>query len=328
MKRLYIILLLILWGCSFTFAQKTNTKFKAYHTYSQGFFGTHGSKACDDTKMEDFIYNLLQEDLVIGGGSNTLTISKDEIDHLIGRLPGGGPSKELNGQATCAKPVGIQTNKGRFKNSLLAQTITLGLNLRADELLGELRLESRKFKTWKSKDCSDPLSGKKGKAYAYYLSETVLEQLGENNTVNDLYALANTALAAEDIGSLEIWQITSAVTVINHAFKEGAVLKGFYGNEKDSKVNFGDQEMFVMRVFPNPMRTNGKIEFTTLETGRTTIELYSMTGSRIDTFMDENVEEFTPLSVEIDVRKYKKGMYILYIRNGLNVVKEKITVVK
>lgn len=328
MKKFYVFFLLTLAINFITFSQEKNTLSERYYTYSQDFYGNYGSKTIDGLNIDDFIYSLLDEDLVVGGGSNTLTVSNDAVECIIDWLPGGGPSNQLNGPASCASQVSIDLVNGRFNNSLLAQTITLGLNLRFDHKLGDLVLEGSKFKTWKVKDPSNPYSGKKGKANTFYLSQPVLDYLGEQNTVADLYALANEALAGNNIGELQIWEITSAVTVINHGFSGGRILKGFYTHEKEAKVDFSDQDMFIMRIYPNPIRIKGAIEFTTMETGETRIELYNYNGQLMDVLMDEVVSEFTPIRAEINALNYAKGMYILYIQNGENIVKEKIAIVK
>ena len=297
-------------------------------TYTQGFYGNYGGKVCGETNTDDFIYSLLYEDLVLGGGSNTLTLTQDDVDCLIARLPGGGPPKKLNGAATCSNPVGIRIKHGRFKNSLLAQTITLGLNLRFDDFLGDLRLKGRIFRTWRVKDCSDPLTGKKGRYRTYFLSQDVLDHLGADNTINDLYTLANAALAGDDIGDLCLGQITCAIATINKGFDECRILKRFYNCNKDSEFDDMDDDIFFdLKVYPNPMNSYGTIEFTTVEAGPTIVELYNIMGVRVESFINENAEEFTPYRIDMDSDKYPKGMYILYIRNGSNVYKEKISIV-
>jgi Secretion system C-terminal sorting domain len=328
MKNLYLIVLLVL---GFTLSSTVQVKAAQtikYCTHTQWFYGSYSGEACDQINVADFIHNLLKEDLVIGKGENTLTLDRDDVDWIIQSLPGNGPSVELSGNARSSYPIGIQFMDGRLNNTLLSQTITLGLNLRADHNLGNLRLENNKFKTSKATNFSDPLSAATGKNETFYLNQPVLDQLGTSNTVNDLYDLANAALAGEDIGTLELYEVTSAVAVINYAFADGRILKGFYERHKDSKVDFGDQEMFEMRIFPNPMHNRGTIEFTTMESGMTTIELYNLEGQLADVFMNENTDSFMPIRVDFDTQKYKKGMYVIYIRNGSIIHKEKILIVK
>jgi hypothetical protein len=327
MKNLYLFVLLTFGFTLSTTAQVQETQTNKYCTYTQWFYGSYSGAAYGEILVRDFIYSLLDEDLVIGKGENTLTLTKEDVDWIIQKLPGYGSSEELYGNATATDPLGIHFLKGRIENTLLTQTITLGLNLRADANLGRLRLEDRKLKTQKLRDCTDPLSGTTGKAETFYLNQLVFDQLGENNSVNDLYELANYALAGDDIGNLELWEVTSAVAVINYAFREGRMLKGFYERHKDSKVDFGDQGMFAMKIFPNPIHNRGTIEFTTMEQGKTTIEFYNMNGQLVDVFMNENTDAFMPVRVDFDTQKYQKGMYVIYIKSGSVVHKEKMFVV-
>jgi len=327
MKYFYFVVLLFLGFTLNITAQVKETLSNKYCTHTQWFYGSYSETACSDISVTDFIYNLLDEDLVIGKGDNTLTLTQNDVDWIIQRLPGYGSSTELNGNATPSKPIGIQFVKGRLNNTLLSQTITLGLNLRVDQNLGHLRLDDRKLKTLKLKDCSDPLSGTTGKTETFYLNQLVLDYLGADNSINDLYELANNALAGEDIGTLELWEVAQSVAVINYAFRNGRILKGFYDRHKNSKVDFGDQRMFGMRIFPNPMHNRGTIEFTTMETGRTTIELYNISGQLADVFMNEETDEYMPIRVDFDTQKYQKGMYVIYIKSGSIVHKEKIFMV-
>lgn len=327
MKNLYLFVLLTL-GFTLSATAQNAVETNKYCTYTQWFYGSYSSATHGKILVRDFISNLLDEDLIIGKGENTLTLTRDDVDWIIQKLPGYGSSTELYGKSTSSQPVGIRFTKGRINNTLLTQTITLALNLRADKSLGYLQLKDRKLKTQKLKDCSDPLSRTIGKPETFYLNQLVLDQLGANNSVSDLYKLANEALSGEDIGKLELWEVTSAVAVINYAFRDGRVLKGFYERHKDSKVDFGDQGMFALKVYPNPMQNRGTVEFTTMESGLTTIELYNMGGQLVDVFMNEDTDEYMPIRVDFDTHKYQKGMYIIYIRNGSIVHKEKVFLVK
>lgn len=327
MKNLYLFVLLTLGFTLSSTAQVQDSQTNKYCTYTQWFYGSYSGAAHGEILVRDFIYGLLDKDLVIGKGENTLTLTKDDVDWIIQKLPGYGCSEELYGNATATDPLGIHFLKGRIENTLLTQTITLGLNLRADANLGRLKLEDRKLKTQKLRDFSDPFSRTTGKTETFYLNQLVFEQLGINNSINDLYELANNALAGEDIGNLELWEVTSAVAVVNYAFRDGRILKGFYERHKDSKVDFGDQGMFAMKIFPNPMRNRGTIEFTTMDQGKTTIELYTVNGQLVDVFMNEDTDAFMPVRVDFETQKYKKGMYVIYIKSGSVIHKEKLFMV-
>jgi hypothetical protein len=93
---------------------------------------------------------------------------------------------------------------------------------------------------------------------------------------------------------------------------------------KSSMINTGSEEILV---YPNPMSTNGTIDFTASNDGLTTIEVYNMMGSRVATLFDQNVQADQKYQVRFNVSDYTKGLYVIYIRNGSNIQKQKITIV-
>jgi hypothetical protein len=96
-------------------------------------------------------------------------------------------------------------------------------------------------------------------------------------------------------------------------------------DDKSSLVSSGEQEFLV---YPNPMTTNGTIDLTILESGQTTVEVYNMMGAKVATLFDRNVEAGQKHQVRFNVSDYTKGLYIIYVRNGNSIQKQKITVVK
>ncbi len=170
-------------------------------TLTQGFYGNYGGMFNGQTTY-DLLYDLLATDLYLGTSGNSLTLTQLDVDCLIGRLPGGGQSAELNGDATCDNPVGIALfNNGRFKNNLLAQAITFGLNLRLDSNLGSLLLSDIEF----------------------LLSDAILQELGSGATVNDLFYLVNDALGGVN-QNVELGDLTDAMGNINDHFDECSII--------------------------------------------------------------------------------------------------------
>jgi hypothetical protein len=96
-------------------------------------------------------------------------------------------------------------------------------------------------------------------------------------------------------------------------------------DDKSSLVSTSEQEFLV---YPNPMTTNGTIDLTVLESGQTTVEVYNMMGAKVAILFDRNVQAGQKHQVRFDVSDYTKGLYIIYVRNGNNLQKQKITVVK
>ena len=60
----------------------------------------------------------------------------------------------------------------------------------------------------------------------------------------------------------------------------------------------------------------------------TTVELYNLTGRRIDVLYNNSTQEATPISISYDVQRIESGLYIAVIRNGSELIKEKISIVK
>ena len=309
-------------------------------TFTQGFYGNYGGLVCGAQTTYDLMYGLLFNDLVIGGGDNTLTLTRDGtgeegsgdgVDCLIGRLPGGGKPAVLNGAATCDDPVGIKIHKrnGRFKNSLLAQTITLGLNLRHDVNLGRVQLENNVMLTTAAADCSDPETGGVGPSVGYKIGRKVINYLGADNTIDDLFALANAALAGDNICPLKLGNITHAIAAINEGFDECRLLDGFISScKKDSEAGVTYEEYNALKVYPNPVSDICHIDFASPEDGNTTVEIYNIMGERMDVLFDEPTAEDERYAVDFYSQSYPAGIYFIIVRTGNSLQKQKVSIVK
>lgn len=53
-----------------------------------------------------------------------------------------------------------------------------------------------------------------------------------------------------------------------------------------------------------------------------------MMGVRTDVLFDDFVEEDIAYSFELNVSSYSRGMYIVFVKNGDNVTRSKISVVR
>jgi len=279
-----------------------------YCTLTQGFYGNYGGQFNGQSTVE-LLNDLLATDLVVGGNGNTLTLTQADVDCLISRLPGGGPSATLNGAATCDNPVGIQIKKGKYKNTLLAQTITLGLNLRLDGYLGGVVLSDLPFS----------------------MNSQIMNYLGSGATINDLFGLANDALAGENIGVIGLGSVTDAAGSINDHFDECGPLNGNTGGGGGKGHHKSEQIDDVllstdMSVYPNPVSGTANITFSVERTALTTIELYDLQGRRIDVVYNGNAVSGESYNVSLNTSGLQKGMYLLVLRNGDNLIRQKLTV--
>jgi len=253
----------------------------------------------------------------------------DVVDCLIGRLPGGGPSTPLNGNAYCEDPVGIKIHKntGRFKNSLLSQTITLGLNLRLDYNLGDIELEGSTMITAASEDCADPYNPPiPGTNESFNIHHNVIDYLGINNTINDLFNLANLALAGEEIQGVSLGQISESVEAINEAFDECRVLIGFgERNALGKNDNLSPASNLEIKLNPNPCSGTTQIQFKINDQQLTILDLYQVSGIRIKRFLNE-VMLPGEYEMEVDLSEVPAGVYFCTLQTDDSV--ETVKVIK
>ncbi len=269
---------------------------------TQGFYGNAGGTFCNGMGTADLIESLLaQGDLVVGSGGNTMTFQAGESGCIIDLLPGGGPAKTISGANTCESHPGIQMKKGQIHNILLAQTITLSLNLRLDSELGGLNIYSDTLLTAPSSGCDNEGDSAIGPYVKYPIPLSVYNVLSDNGnitpTVNDLLTLANTGLGGGTIGATTLSAISDAASRINEGFDECAfghfqvplILQSMAipGGSKP----IPDASPAGLKIFPNPFISSTSIELTASMTGDAIVEIFTLTGTRLSVLYDGKVEE-------------------------------------
>jgi hypothetical protein len=272
-----------------------------YCTLSQGFYGNAGG-FFQGYSTYDLLDMLLSEPLVIGHVSGYRFIASTP-ECVIQRLPGGGPSVALTGNALNCEAVGFQTLPGgRIKNALLAQTITMGLNLRLDENLGDLALADLPFGN-----------------YSYFINK-----LGSNATVGDLYAAANLVLSGSNPNSLNLSKITDGLSKITEHFVE---CKPLIGNKSAiASQNPIGEDFPEIAIYPNPVASQATIEFTTPNSDYTTIEIYNMLGSKVQILYQGYTLAEETNTAYLNASGYNKGVYLVVMKNGDFIKREKISI--
>ena len=119
---------------------------RLFCSLTQGAYGNANGRFCDGPRRLELITNLLKlpfGNLVIGKVSATHSITYDSTDAqcIINRMPAGGPAAILpnanytyNGSCIeVPSSPSLPLKNGRYRNILLGQTLTLGLNLRLGE---------------------------------------------------------------------------------------------------------------------------------------------------------------------------------------------------
>jgi PKD repeat protein len=219
-------------------------------TYTQGYYGNPGGISCNgqSTGPNQFttvetITNSLNAwggSLTVGCAGHSVTITTADISCLISVLPGGGAPKALPAgdfNICNLSSAGLLKN-GKINNSLLAQTITLGLNMGINSSLSTFALQANKWLVTADvvacgsttiKDCQfsctpDGLGGFIWTVtYTPYhvgcrISQALYDALSTKD-VAGLYALANSALCGTALPTgVSYSDISNAEDCINNAF--------------------------------------------------------------------------------------------------------------
>jgi hypothetical protein len=279
-----------------------------------------------------FLSMLLSTPLVLGGGSNTITFYQADVSCMISRLPGGGGFASLNGVATCANPVGIDMFKnGRFRNGLLSQTITLGLNLRICDI-GNTEIKSPYMVTYgggSGMGCCSTTGVDQNTARVTTISVRVFNylkaRLGHNPTFNELYAFANQALAGvykpTRLGDPQYSEIAGAEDAINSTFAGCRILAGWSNTnhlrEADAEeIAAASEGIFDLsvKVFPNPFSNQSTIEIRTdADYDEVIVEVYNVNGAKVRDVYHGSVESGATYSWPVEGAALAEGMYIYRI---------------
>ena len=80
-------------------------------------------------------------------------------------------------------------------------------------------------------------------------------------------------------------------------------------------------------IYPNPFATTTNLQFTADDNGKATVELYSLSGTKIQTIFSGNVVKGNVYNVKAGDSRLTKGMYVYKIRQGIrtytgNIIKQ------
>jgi hypothetical protein len=268
-------------------------------------------------------------------------------------LPGGGPSKDLpdfgnavvnhysdiycdvsnKGPNSLWDDHQIRAKSGRLMNVLLAQTITMALNVKWDSGLGDYILhESFQTTTFDmgvlpcdksddevDDDC-DPFPS------THHIGEAVYDLLvslyGDDPTVNDLLDLANRALSGEAF-SVSLDNISSAVDAINRGFDEcrgvvkcdlaDAISRQRQYSELDREPGFGAIPMHfgLAPNFPNPAQAATNIRFALPEQSKVRLTVYNVQGQVVSVLVDEVMSAgYKDVRLDAQSNKLASGIYL------------------
>ncbi|HLG34513.1 MAG TPA: T9SS type A sorting domain-containing protein, partial [Bacteroidia bacterium] len=306
-----------------------------YCGFTQGFWGNAGGQDCHGQTTTQILQSLLTTSLNIGCNPNTFTVGVGDYQCILDRLPGGGPSAQIFGTNTCNSIVGIALHSGnpaRFRNVLLAQTITLMLNARYDVNLGGLQIGGIYMTTQGSDGC-DSTAVPVGSPQVYVIPQSIITYLGANNTVNDLLALANDALCGAYVpgpGDPTLGDINKALDAFNQGFDECRFLVSFSNTLRDGAIIESDNnDSFSMIAYPNPFNSQTSIEFTPDNScDNLKLEIFDAAGAQVAILFNGPAQEGSTYKVDFNGANYPAGVYIYRINTGSETYYDKLILIK
>jgi hypothetical protein len=287
--------------------------------------------------------------LYIGVAGHSFTIDRDDPDHAqaaINVLPGGGPSVILNGDIQVDNIPTSMLRNGSLNNTLLAQTITLGLNLGVTTALGNLELvngmllvtaEPANECNTTSNDivvCSYVASTLVSAPVITFLTNNVWDgdsfepdiSADKEATVVELFQLASSALGGNAYGQ-SLTAIAGLADQINNNFDGCRVFIGYLTAEQFTALTSGcttttaaalyGRGEFNLSAAPNPFFSSVRFDFTATESGNARLEVFDLLGRKIANVYQGYIEAGTRRTVEYRVGTHNRVpmIYRLTIKN-------------
>ena len=282
-------------------------------TYTQGYYGNEGGTSCANGvsySTKGLIAKALSSypsgTMKIGKPGNgiigdpnrfgrSISISNNAVDiqKIIDFLPGGGGSVVLSsGDFLISGLPSSYLKKGNINNTLLAQTITLGLNIGIDSDLGSFALKVGKLaiampqggcgsEIPKTRSCSYDIYTPTINEYKYYDMPAVFGLL-PTPTVQGLFDMANTALGGGTLpAGITLSNLASAVDLINNVFDECRISMGYDQTPLTCVVNRASFD-----VNPVPVIDYATITYQFSYTSNVTIEVRNNLGVLLSTYVD------------------------------------------
>jgi hypothetical protein len=165
----------------------------------------------------------------------------------------------------------------------------------------------------------------------------------ENNTIQAI--VSNSDLFAwELITEANGWEITSGQGTSKIAFRAGesgsvvtfkmSATNSHTGCTDISELvidlrtsdlgNEASENGNLITVYPNPFRDATQFEFTTKEEGRTTLDIYTITGEKITTLFNQYVMPDETYRTSFDGSHLARGIYIYKYTNGTRIQYDKM----
>jgi hypothetical protein len=286
---------------------------KALCTYTQGYYGNEGGMSCAEGNpftTKGLIANALSaypdQTMQIGSNGRLVLVSNTDADikGILDVLPGGGASKVLDlGSPHISGLPNTYLKKGVINNTLLAQTITLGLNLGINGALGNFVLKGSELATAaaeggcgsdipKTRVCNYDSYGNLTSVtndYQYYaIDPDVVAAIEGDKTIQGLFNLANKALGGGNTG-VSLTKIADVVDKINNAFDGCRIFIG-YDVSRCSKTNdsftTSTAELASFDAYPVPFKNQLTIRYNFEYQTDVTVEVFTLLGVLVGSHRD------------------------------------------
>ncbi|MGO4817957.1 T9SS type A sorting domain-containing protein [Flavobacterium sp. W22_SRS_FP1] len=321
---------------------------KAICTYTQGYYGNLGGKSCAPYLGGNFgpytTLELIERALssyngglmTIGSLGNTVVINNTSADRMaiINVLPGGGSSYVLSNENSISSLPYLSKN-GRINNTLLAQTITLGLNIGINASLSDFVLQSGILvtadpeggcgsETAKTRICNytDGILTSVTNDYHYYsIDASVINAIDGDKTVQGLFKLANKALGGGDTNGVSLSNIASVVDKINNAFDGCKIFMGYDvarcltdepGSTSVSTTSKTvDIELAGFTASPVPFKDQLTVKYDFDYQSDVKIEVFNSQGNRVLSKADTNSYLGKEVRLNLDVNRGQEQVYVI-----------------
>ena len=302
-------------------------------SYTQGFYGNPGGLACIPYSQQVNAKYIMLGALNASGGQfdfgdkNTgkyfsLLLGDIQNDNIFKMLPGGGPSNKLQGYATYdltatwdnVPLVDKGPRRGKIKNNLLSQTMTLYFNLHIGGGLSNYKLKET-FYTAATVECGSE-EYIENSVQMFKIPGNVISFLETNNsnTVQGLFDLANRALGGHNIGNLSYSSITEAVDAINNGFDECRVLLSETDYDKVVAGLTDDKPIFT--IYPVPFVDTVKIKYEIDNGLSANIQVFDIRGRLVKIVVDKDIYYHKITTLDLDHTTFANQMYFVRITSG------------
>ena len=324
----------------------------AFCTYTQGFYGNAGGLTCDSLSTQQVLADILgQGDIYVGvNGTRWLYMTSGDETKIIKRLPGGGPevailASEPSNTPQCSEGIAPfdcpgGANLKKYKNTLVAQAMTMSFNMRYDTTLAGLTIGGEYIIVADADSCLYKGAGPVPGTEDTILTDAglvVTTYLGAGATLQDLLDLANDAIAGiytpGGPGDPSLIQITQTLGAYNDAFDECRVALGYYtypplreGGQPGPQMQEG-RDLHV-EVAPNPTEGSTTILLESEVDGKVSVRLFDMDGRLVKVVFEGEMTAGQIFSSEIDFRGLAAGQYLYQVVSSGSTQHGRISVIR